>query len=94
MILADLFKPNKYGTEAIVNTLAGDVLTLRYNLVYISKAFNADEEYPTNTPVEFIPHTGVYVLDKRDGGQHALQVLYLLKATPENILVALTLEHQ
>lgn len=94
MILADLFKPNKYGTEAIVTTIAGDILTIRHNHVYISKAFNADEEYPANTPVKFIPHTGIYALDRPIGGQHALQVLYLLKATPENLLVALTLEHQ
>lgn len=94
MILADLFKPNKYGTEAIVTTLAGDVLTLRHNRVYISKAFNADEEYPANTSIKLIPSTGVYVLDRTNEGQHALQVLYLLKATPENLLVALTLEHQ
>ena len=92
MILLDLFKPNKYGTEALVTTLTGDVLTLKYDRVFVSTAFHDGEEYAANTPIKFIPHKGAYILDRPIGGQYALQVLYLLKATPENILVALTLE--
>lgn len=95
MILADLFKPNKYGTPAIVTTISGDVLKQVGDRCYLRSSYKV-EEYHLSTNIIPYPKTKAFTTDRADGSSDflVLKVLYLQPATPENLLIALTLEHQ
>lgn len=93
MLLADLFKPNKYGTEATVTTVSGELVIMTQNYFLISN-LSRTIELPLDTKVIFHHSENIYLLEERtdDTKFICFKVHYLLPATADNILVAKTLE--
>lgn len=95
MLLADLFKPNKYGTEATVTTVSGELVIRTSNCFLISSLARL-VELPLDTKVVPNHQESLYMLEDRTDDYKFIcfVVHYLLPATADNILIAKTLERQ
>lgn len=93
MLLADLFKPNKYGTEATVTTVSGE-LVIRTSNCFLISSLTRLVELPLDTKVVPNHQESLYMLEDRTDDYKFIcfVVHYLLPATADNILIAKTLE--
>lgn len=93
MLLADLFKPNKYGTEATVTTVSGE-LVIKTSECFVISSLTRLVELPLDTKVTPNHDEKLYMLeDKTDDYKFICFIVhYLLPATADNVLIAKTLE--